>query len=323
MNEVNKVLKRGVSGAIVEQMFVSGKEIVRKTSLGEQSRRLINQYEWLVRYQGFEFIPKVISYKIENEIVSYDMTYYKGYKTLYEHAKEGRIDLVKGCIENLINSLSNTIHKDKIKSPLLRYQSYIKEKVENKVFECRRKSSLPSKLFSNNEIIINGKEYQNISKILTFLYSKDSLKECINKSESIVIHGDLTAENILANSETDFILLDPNPQNGISSKSCEYAKLFQSFNSNYEFMDKSSSWLDTDCNINLNFEYNENYKSICNHLKDFVKKTDAISIGEICFHEAVHFSRMLPYQLILNTENFIMYYARMIILFNEVMEEYE
>jgi hypothetical protein len=319
----NKILKRGVSGAIVEQISNDDGETVRKTSFGEQSRRLIHQYEWLVKYQDVEFIPKVISYKVEKEFVSYDMIFYKGFKTLSEHAKDGSVELVVDCIRNIILSLRKTIHKVQLKPTSLMYQSYIKEKVENKILECSQKSQLPLRLFTKNEISINGTVYNNIPRILSFLYKTNSLKKSISGSSSIDIHGDLTAENIIAKSSDDFILLDPNPSNGISTRSCEFAKLLQSFHSYYEFMHEGSSFVDGDCNIEFDLIENDNYKKVFNELLSFLTESEKLSSRELLFHEAIHFSRMLPYQLSLNTENFPLYYARMIILFNQVMSEYE
>ena len=130
----------------------------------------------------------------------------------------------------------------------------------------------------------------------------------------------MTLENILIKGR-DFFLIDPNNENYISDKIIDYAKLYQSLNSGYEFLLQQKEVQINDNHIsfidNKSYQYEELYHKLDDYLKGTLSSDDYKNIS---FHEGVHFTRLLPYRAIDNIDTAPIFYAVATICFNKFLE---
>ena len=139
------------------------------------------------------------------------------------------------------------------------------------------------------------------------------------------IHGDLTIENvtILNNNEnlvssSNYYVFDPNPINQYSSIFIDYGKLLQSLHGSYEFIHRSKlfnvSYLGFDYTLNRTEAYGECYSLYNNWL---VGNFDFIALKSIYGHEIVNWLRLLPYKILKNDGNILVYYGQLLWLLDD------
>ena len=133
-----------------------------------------------------------------------------------------------------------------------------------------------------------------------------------------MIHGDLTAENILITEKDKIFLIDPNPKAPWSHPVLDLAKLWQSFHSCFEINKNIKVTLN---DVALSFEETD-----CQHY-DFIRKTlisefqkyYELSEEDVLIHEAIHLTRLLPYALANSKNLFLWSYAKFIEISNRLL----
>jgi hypothetical protein len=313
-----------VGGSSAKLMLVT--EGMEQRFRKEERRRpskLKAQYEWLHQRQGLPHIPKVFESVETPQSFSYEMRFYGDSMPLvtwiHQHSQEEAEQLLLQILKFVHCDIHR--HEQKVTSRET-LERYLLEKVEHKLLACAEDIDGIRSVLEEEEIWINGEPCLNLFRVLSEIRSNDAVMKELSTYVKSPVHGDLTVENILVTPDGDFLLLDPNNENWLSSPLVDYAKLYQSLHSGYEFMEQT---LDVFCEGNrLQFEprcsprYSHLFQVVRQQLSQWLSP---MHLTQILFHEAVHFARMLPYKARSSRPFFWVFYARMVWLFNEFSKE--
>lgn len=286
------------------------KLFIRKIALAEASIKLKLQFEWLNKNQNLP-LPKIFNSVDKDNLFSYDMEYFANGETFFTaiHYIEANnsFEIIKEIIDRLnINYLNfKKLDNNEI------INSIYKEHILNNInFIC---SNPKYKDIAKYEYItVNNKKLPNILNMLEELkYFHFSLKHDIS-----YIHGDLTIENILVDTNGNYIIIDPSPMyNNIFA---EYSKLFQSLHGKYEYLKNSNSWSIEKNSIKYADYSTQKYSDIFNYIKQFiVDNYGNEGLKTTYFYEAVCHLRTLSYMVRLNKNNSVLMLALSGLALNE------
>lgn len=315
--EIAQLIHKGSSGAQLWIIDTPDGRILRKYTKYNPIK-LLEQYQWLTNFSDNNFFPEVSNPTEGLETFSYDMNFFEGATDLSTLISSSQ-KISSSIISNLFNDLFEHFYVTTDDHfGYSHYEYYLREKFFKKVKACELSSPELKSLFSTPKIKVNGVEYFNFPEIWKKLL-EDSTRKLIrtfNSNALDTIHGDMTAENILLDGQK-LILIDPNQENHISTFGAEVGKVFQSLNSYYEQLAFSTvSFQGTE--IVYNVVMSDEARITSQKIIKNILSVHRLSPKEVHFHEAIHFSRMLPYKLF-RDKNFLIYYARMIELFNKVL----
>lgn len=317
----------GGSGATLEVLEINGQKKVRKSISGckVKAAKLGQQYEWLAERQELEHIAQVSDLYHEKGTCSYLLNYYEDYLSLDEFLKNCDQETVTTTLNRILDFVGNEIHVSaSVVNSRDLFLFYLKTKLHDKILACANSSTKFKKLLSHNEIIINEIAYKNFTQCYLELTKSPEIIRLNATYEQCNIHGDLTFENILINpTDQNFVIIDPNLDNAISSPIIDYAKLCQSGISRYENMKQLKGISQVGNKISYNpcsISEDDISLSLRAVLNARVKEETMLNLS---LYEAIHFSRLLPYKLELSPESFPLFYSRMIILLNTYLQQME
>lgn len=324
---VHLAILSGGSGATLEVIEVQGEKKVRKSILGckVKAAKLGQQYEWMAERQDLEHIAQVSDLYHEKDQCSYLLHYYENHLSLNDYLENCDQITVKETLNRILDFISSRIHVSAaIVSSSDLFLHYLKTKLHDKIMACSNSSLKFRKLLAHDEIVINDVTYKNFTQCYLELINSQKIIKLNSIYQQCNIHGDLTFENILINpDDNNFVLIDPNLDNAISTPAMDYAKLCQSGISRYENMkllqgiSQSRNVILYDQSTICENDVSESLKSVLNSR---IKEETIINLP---LYEAIHFSRMLPYKLELSPESFPLFYSRMIILLNNYLKQME
>ena len=278
------------------------KLFIRKIALADASIKLKSQFEWLNKNQNLP-LPKILNSIDKDNLFSYDMEYFANGETFFTaiHYIEANnsFEIIKEIIDRLNTNYLNCEKLDNNKI----INSIYKEHILNNInFIC---SNPKYKDIAKYEYItVNNKKLPNILNMLEKLkYFHFSLKHDIS-----YIHGDLTIENILVDSNKNYVIIDPAPR--YNNVFAEYSKLFQSLHGKYEYVKGLDNFLVEKNNIEYPDYSTLKYNEIFNLLKNYIKdKFGTLELKIIYFYEAICYIRAMGYMIKLNKKNSILMLA--------------
>ncbi|MBT3583929.1 MAG: hypothetical protein HN509_03400 [Halobacteriovoraceae bacterium] len=310
------------SGAKIEILRDKNRKIIRKSFEGNTSK-IEFQYSWLLKHQHLSFIPKVFNSKKEISRFSYEMEYYQNYSALSD-LFYSKSPLPTERLEKLMAQLLGIL--DQIHGPTKTVYSralgekYLKEKVFDKLAYSAKESSVVNDLLKFESLNINGVEISGWP-LLAKKLKEESVIERLGHFNETEVHGDFTLDNILINEKDEMIVLDPNNENFIASPSVDIAKLFQSFHSQYEGLCKLDSVVIEGNSISYQSVGDKNLLISYQILERIYR--DRNQLLDILLHEAIHFSRLLPYRIRAAKELTPIFLAVTLQNFNHYFAQYE
>ena len=308
-----------VGGSKAKTILIQYKNqlLVRKISSSDESKKFNFHNEWLNFNNKFKFVPRIISTGKIGQAHYIDLEYIDDSQSLSEFINHNDISSTVRVLKEIIVKLDGTIYK---KSKPISDESilinYVDQKVFKKIDEVKLFSMELELLYQYENIQINGSDYLNLPNCINLIMNNKKMINLLSSFNQSDIHGDLTLENILVKNDK-FFLIDPNNENLISDKIVDYAKLFQSLNSGYEFLIKQSKvTIDKDKIFfidNKSYQYEEAFKQLVIFLNTRISKDQ---VSSIYFHEGIHFCRLLPYRAIKDINTVPIFYAIATICFN-------
>lgn len=299
-------------GANCTTVLNENDSIVLKIAHRNFEGKLRDQYIWLKRNRGGPY-PEVLGEGYVDGHYYFEMPFYYEHSPFFDFIHRQN---TKDSFKILKNALF-LYDKKKNVSSFFNLREYIEKKIFKKL------TFLNLEIFKNKYLIINRKSYLNLNFIIDkILNNPRALYDLSNYSEC-EIHGDLTIENMLVR-DNSLLILDPNNENIISSPVIDYAKVYQSLHSGYEFLCTHKKIYCVDNQINFNEITSKKYSELFNLVESHLKSR--LPEGEfrtILFHEAVHFTRLLPYRAEMNPLTWPIYYAVAVRLFNQFLNQYE
>jgi uncharacterized membrane protein YbhN (UPF0104 family)/tRNA A-37 threonylcarbamoyl transferase component Bud32 len=316
---------KGGSNAHTMLVWQDGEMRVKKITLPQFADKLADQAKWLKTRQSLNHIPKVLTEARTKHYYSFDLKYYENYVPFFDFMHSHSSDRSIDVLARIIRFMDESIYTNKSAVyNTANVKSYIDNKILGKVNDTSTISGEISQLMTYKKIVVNSKSYDNILQIVDKIKNHSKIVDDLAHYDESVIHGDLTVDNVVVNESGDFLLLDPNNENQVSSAVVDYGKLYQSLHSGYEFMIQLDK-----CEIKgnaVNYEesmsqrYGEVFKELDNRL---LSTLSPAAYRSILFHEAVHYCRMLTYRASINPNTVAVFYANAVKLFNEFLAQYE
>ena len=281
------------------------RKYIHKTSTNEvHVETLKRQYEDLKRWSYYapELTPNILNvYESPNEYY-YDLEYCDNYKPLSCYDES----IINTTLVNVVRRLYNDIYvyKKPIKYRTVWLNTYLDTKVYPKFSILLNLDTKIDYLLKYNTIVINNITYEPIKKLLE--KSLDTIHNYAPYFEC-PIHGDLSLENILYNSEMGtFKLIDNAGSRYIDAVEMDIAKIFQSV------ICKFSEWDDDMDLCDFNTENTEtplnNYNISSKYILDTYNKDIEkwLKLYETCegidfiykkglFYMSTYFIRMVPF----------------------------
>lgn len=305
----------------------NGKNFFRKYAFGADGDKLYQQIEWLQRFKDIIPLPDIMQYQKQDTFCYYDMPYDSQAVGLFDYAhsmpKENAWKFIKKATECLENSLYKVNQRPADKATI---DEYIKSKV-NKNLDKIMNAKYLKRLMEYDEIIINGRSFHNLPYYLPYL-SEEHLYDIFKNDTYSEIHGDLTIENIIctrnADGEDDFYIIDPNTGNVHDSSNLDYGKLLQSIHGGYEFLMATKNVSIERNRINFVFTKSEAYTYLYDMLDKYMREHFAKErVKSIYYHEIIHWLRLMPYKIEKNGKRVLLFYAGMLMVMNDVINNFE
>lgn len=285
------------------------KLFIRKIALAEASIKLKLQFEWLNKNQNLP-LPKIFNSVDKDNLFSYDMEYFANGETFFTAIHYFSVEKSLKTLNEILNSLNKsyiTINNDNKYYNNLFYEKYINNNINISLSNLQIKY-----LQKYDNFFVNDIEVPNILNLNEKLKLYNSNLNYDIKN----IHGDLTIENILVDTNGNYIIIDPSPMyNNIFA---EYSKLFQSLHGKYEYLKNSNSWSIEKNSIKYADYSTQKYSDIFNYIKQFiVDNYGNEGLKATYFYEAVCHLRTLSYMVRLNKNNSILMLALSGLALNE------
>ena len=285
------------------------KLFIRKIALAEASIKLKLQFEWLNKNQNLP-LPKIFNSVDKDNLFSYDMEYFANGETFFTAIHYFSVEKSLKTLNEILNSLNKsyiTINNDNKYYNNLFYEKYINNNINISLSNLQIKY-----LQKYDNFFVNDIEVPNILNLNEKLKLYNSNLNYDIKN----IHGDLTIENILVDTNGNYIIIDPSPiYNNIFA---EYSKLFQSLHGKYEYLKNSNSWSIEKNSIKYADYSTQKYSDIFNYIKQFiVDNYGNEGLKTTYFYEAVCHLRTLSYMVRLNKNNSVLMLALSGLALNE------
>lgn len=305
----------------------NGKNFFRKYAFGADGDKLYQQIEWLQRYKDMIPLPEIMQYQKQDNFCYYDMPYDSQAVGLFDYAhsmpKENAWKFINKATECLENSLYKVNQRPADKATI---DEYIKSKV-NKNLDKIMNAKYLKRLMEYDDIIINGRSFHNLPYYLQYL-SEEHLYDIFKNDTYSEIHGDLTIENIICTrnkeGEDDFYIIDPNTGNVHDSSNLDYGKLLQSIHGGYEFLMATKNVSIEKNHINFVFTKSEAYTYLYSMLDEYMRAHFTKErVKSIYYHEIIHWLRLMPYKIEKNGKRVLLFYAGMLMVMNDVINNFE
>ncbi len=327
LNDRFRLIKSFKGGSNAHTMLVwqNDEMRVKKITLLQYADKLEDQAKWLLEKDNLPHLPKVVDQEKNDQYYSFDLAYKEDYFPFFDYIHKRSSKQSSAVLDKVLTFMNKHIYQNTpVKENRDNLDNYIKNKILAKVTDTANVNSEISHLMIHKKININGNTHTNLVHIIEKIKKhKQAMKELSLYNET-QIHGDLTIDNLIVSDKGDFMVIDPNNENQVSSPVVDFGKLYQSLHSGYEFLIQLEQ-----CQINgntVNYEdaksqkYEEIFKNLDAKLKESLKPED---YRAILFHEAVHYCRMLTYRANINPQTVAVFYGTAVKLFNEFLEQYE
>lgn len=284
-------------------------KFIRKIASNGAAKKLKKQYQYIIENKYLK-LPKILNKYEEDNIFYYDMEYFANGETFFTAIHYFSVEKSLKTLNEILNSLNKsyiTINNDNKYYNNLFYEKYINNNINISLSNLQIKY-----LQKYDNFFVNDIEVPNILNLNEYLKLYNSNLNYDIKN----IHGDLTIENILVDTNGNYIIIDPSPMyNNIFA---EYSKLFQSLHGKYEYLKNSNSW-SIEKNLIKYADYStQKYSDIFNYIKQFiVDNYGNEGLKATYFYEAVCHLRTLSYMVRLNKNNSVLMLALSGLALNE------
>jgi len=277
------------------------KGILKKTS--ENKDKFIKEIKWYLKLPlNIQYIaPRIFNYSLSYDSPYVEMEYYS-YSNLHNTFVYGNQPLDKWKI--IFDSLANVISElKKFKVEVNKNQvietlnSMYIDKTVKRLNELREDENF--KLFFNNQITINGKQYETIDYYINYIPKLMEVYNVYDVKEFQLMHGDFCLSNILYSLNSNTVrLIDPRGEFGkfdiYGDIRYDLAKLSHSIQGKYDFIIEDLFKLEVNkTEINYIIYYNDKHKQIEELYMKWLKKyTGNSAVIELI--EALLFFSMIP-----------------------------
>lgn len=312
----------GSSKATTALMQDASGQWVRKLAVGPESDKLEYQYAWLSERMNLAHLPRVRGFRRSREEAVLDLEFYAEHIPFFDYIHSSPVSASARILESILSFVGRRIHgRSQTESSAGELERYLEEKVLGKVAACRKQAPGVDSLMTHRTLRINGRRHENFPYILEKILGDREVVSALAQGRRSPLHGDLTVDNLIVDG-ADYIILDPNGENHLSDPLVDYAKLYQSLHTGYEFLCGIPEFKPDNDRIELPDPRSPEYRALFTVLASTARKHLGRRRARLLkFHEAVHYARMLPYKAHKNPGTTGVFFATMVRLFNEFYEE--
>ena len=298
------------------------KHIIKNIKTQEHCERLKRQCDDIKRFYHYnqELVPKVLNECDNNYDYYIDIEYLEDYKQLDEYNEDIQYDV----LHKLIKIMEKDVYCYRKKNNSINFiEDFFETKIYPKLTEFENECEIMNYLINNNKVKINGKMYYGLRTVFEKLNIHNFNTEWINP-----IHGDLTLENILYDSENEKIkIIDMEGSRYVDSCYFDLGKIFQSIVSKYkEWNVVENVIINTDISnlscIDGYFDYDyEKYKPICNLFAKIMDVEDTKTIfNKGIFFMSTYFIRFVQFRRKISDDHGIFAIIMAIVWLNNILQ---
>ncbi len=327
LNDDFRLIKSFKGGSNAHTMLVWQNEELRvkKITLPQYADKLEAQAQWLLDREYKPNLPKVVEQDKNDSYYSFDLAYHEDYFPFFEFIHSHSIRQSTQIIGKVLHFMDRHVYeKIATNDNRANVDDYIQNKILSKVTDTANVNHEISQLIACKKLEVNGIAYDNLLQVVDKIKQNEKAMQDLAHYQETPIHGDLTIDNLIVSSEGEFMVIDPNNENQVSTPTVDYGKLYQSLHSGYEFLIQLDQCVVKDNSVHFEETKSQKYEEIFKHLDRELR--ESLNISEyktILFHEAVHYCRMLTYRANINPETVAVFYATAVKLFNEFLHQYE
>lgn len=314
-------LKRSsLTGRMFNSFKVSDNGIITKKSNFDVLKREAYWYENISSTSLAVYIPQFFGYKLQGSMMKYQIEYLP-YKTLAEYFVFYPIidNNWKFIFSDLLSVLEDFWNFKKFKCNIKIKDSCRKMYIDKTL--ARIKEWDRQDLLELDNLIINGKKYLGLNKILDKILEK--VEKIIDNSEEYlsVIHGDPSFQNILYHPDiSHFKLIDPRGafpgETMFGDKRYELAKLRHNYHGLYDYVVYEMYKLN-ECEGKFDYSYFTT-QFVDYHIFDNIIEEKGFDISEIQLIEGLLFISMIPFHKD-KPQNQVMFYLIGLQILNDVI----
>jgi len=304
------------SNAVTLLCTDGAKTFFRKFAIGDDGEKLYNQVKWIKEHERNLNLAQIITVRKERGYCSYDMLYNDSAEGLFTYMHTHKAEQTWTILHRILEDLDANLYKNKAIAESKMVSDYIEQKVTNNLQKIKLSPVLKD-LLKYEKLIINGIEYHNLPYYYELL-SDSKLSDIFKDSNVCDAHGDLTVENIIYQGGS-YYLIDPNPENILSSSDLDFGKLLQSLHGGYEFLMRIHDFSVRGNYIDFVFIRSMVYDYLHQQLRQYIaSKYGNNALKMTYYHEVVHWLRLIPYKLKQLGEGAVVFYAGMIMVLNNI-----
>lgn len=299
--------------------------IFRKYAFGNDGDKLYDQVRWLRENKDRINVTEITDVEKQEKFCWYDMPYRSSSVGFFDYIHSAPEDNSWHILHSVINDLERNYSSHQYANA---DSETIGKYLDSKVFKNLKAITSAlclHHLMSYDNIVINGRSYRNLPQFIDRLSDKQFWTNIFLGDYYSDIHGDLTIENIICDSETTggYYLIDPNGGNIHNSPNLDYAKLLQSLHGGYEFLMHTPKVSISGNHISFHMTRSTAYDTLYRHFREYLYSSFSKErVRSIYFHEIIHWFRLMPYKINNDTERAPMFYAGMIMIINDIFEEF-
>ena len=261
--------------------------------------------------------PKILSSSDNEYEFYYDMEYLENYTLVSDlepkYQKEVLLNLLDKVEENLYS------YKKEIEG-----MQWLQDHLDKKIFpklEVYQKDKDFYHLINEEEILINGKKYFGLRKVLSEIDKRNIKPRYIRQ-----IHGDFTLENVMVDENLNFKLIDMDGADYADAAELDLGKMCQSVLSRY------SEWKNRDdlvlklshkdmvcCDDYFTID-GENLKSFFEKWSFILKEDYETTLIKGIFYMSMYFIRFVPFRVEVSKEHGIFAILMSIVWLNEILK---
>lgn len=310
------------SSATTMLCMKDGSLFYRKYVFGGDADKLRAQIRWLEEHRDDIPLPDVIKVQQADGYCCYDMPYHPAAIGMFQYMHSVDARECWELLKDVLEDLQRTVYKRNARAADPEtVEQYIDEKVLANFAKIEAAHELSS-LLQCETLIINEKEYIGYPALKRWM-NKADLQRIFAHDVYSDIHGDLTVENIIRLKEEGgpgYYLIDPNTGNLHESPYLDYSKLLQSLHGGYEFLMRAGSVEVNKNTIRYLSVISQKYSEIFGYYQQYLRENySQEQLHSIYCHEIVHWLRLMPYKIKKNGKLAAVFFAGMIIVFNDIM----
>lgn len=323
---------KGGSDALTALVERNSEKMIRKVVLRKHEAKLSLQYRWLQKHEGLNFVASAISEGRTETSYFVDIKYESAAVPLFDYIHTEGIESSRAMINQIWDSMFTYVYGNlELAESQAIVEQYVQDRLIDRLNYAASADLVIASIWKANQVVVNGQVFpglpETINRVLTSSAAMEDLGVFLRAE---VAHGDLTVDNVLVDTDGDFILIDPSDDNQIQGPIIDVARMQQSLQGGYEFI---NSLKPGDVQVTVeagsaSIEYPAFRSAIYETLALEVNRISQtrLSVEEqnsLDFHIGLLFGRMMSHRVHIEPTTAAAYFGQCVVFMNKFLDRYE